>query len=117
MPAADCDIAGADIAGADITGVDIAGADVDCDIAGPGLASFEPLQAARAKAVASSAAPVNALHCIWFTLSLRASFARSVVGNPYAIEQTRKLVAADGFVIAPSQLRRPISRWVTQAGP
>src|ERR1700677_3486664 len=46
---------------------DIAGAGVDCDIAGPGCASFELLQAARAKAIVSRAAPFSAVDRMWFT--------------------------------------------------
>src|ERR1700689_4458087 len=39
----------------------------DCDIAGPGFASFELLQAARAKAIVSRAAPFSAVDRMWFT--------------------------------------------------
>src|SRR5271155_2656435 len=45
---------------------DIAGAVVDCDIAGPGCASFE-VQAARATAIVSRAAPCSAVDRMWFT--------------------------------------------------
>ena len=58
---ADCDIAGAGV------DCDIAGAGVDCDIAGPGCASFELLQAARAKAIVSRAAPFSGVDRMWFT--------------------------------------------------
>jgi hypothetical protein len=46
---------------------DIAGAVVDCDIAGPGLASFELLQAARVKAIVNRAAPLSAVYRMSFT--------------------------------------------------
>jgi hypothetical protein len=62
-----------DIAGADIAGADIAGADVDCDIAGPGLACFELLQAARAKAIEIRAAPFSAVDRMSFTFRFSGS--------------------------------------------
>jgi len=81
---ADCDIAGADIAGADIAGADIdcdiAGADVDCDIAGPAVGAFELLQAVRATAIVSRAAPLIAVDRMWFTFRFAES--RILVGNP-----------------------------------
>src|SRR5271170_2135932 len=49
---------------------DIAGAGVACDIAGPGCASFELLQAARAKAIVSRAAPFSAVERMWFTFRI-----------------------------------------------
>ena len=53
VAAVDCDIAGA--------AVDCDIADVVCDIAGPELACFELPQAARAKAIVSTAAPFSAM--------------------------------------------------------
>jgi hypothetical protein len=80
---------------------DIAGATVDCDIAGPGCAPFEPLQAARAKAIVSTAAPFSAVDGMWFTFRI-ARIAPSVVDSADVTKQLEMLVTLDSFVTTTS---------------